>query len=49
MWTTDIFAERVPTPANPKKQRRSVAEKRGMVEEARAEGSSVAFIASAHG
>lgn len=45
----DTSAERVPTPANPKKQRRSIAEKRRIVEETLAEGASVARVARAHG
>lgn len=45
----DAFAERVQTPAIPKKQRRSIAEKRRIVEETLAAGASVARVARAHG
>lgn len=45
----DTSAERVPSPVTPKKQRRSIAEKRRIVEETFAEGASVARVARAHG
>ena len=45
----DTSAERLPSPATPKKQRRSIAEKRRIVEETLAAGASVARVARAHG
>jgi transposase-like protein len=41
--------ERAQLPAIPKKQRRSIAEKRWIVEETQAAGASVARVARAHG
>jgi transposase len=45
----DTSAERAQPPAIPKKQRRSIAEKRRIVEETLAAGASVARVARAHG
>jgi transposase len=45
----DTSAERTALPVLPKKQRRSVAEKRRIVEETLAEGASVARVARGHG
>ena len=45
----DTFAERTQSSAIPKKQRRSIAEKRRIVEETLAVGASVARVARAHG
>ena len=45
----DTSAERTPPPSTPKKQLRSVAEKRRIVEETLAEGASVARVARSHG
>lgn len=45
----DTSAERDPSSSIPKKQRRSIAEKRHIVEETLAAGASVARVARAHG
>jgi len=45
----DTSVERVQSPVLPKKQRRSIAEKRRIVEETLAAGASVARVARAHG
>ncbi len=45
----DTSAERIAPPDTPKKQQRSVAEKRRIVEETLGEGASVARVARTHG
>jgi transposase-like protein len=45
----DTSGERVSSSSIPRKQRRSIAEKRRMVEETLAAGASVARVARAHG